>query len=77
MEFSEAFGLLRGSDTGVIGIRLTQWNPEVLIKVQVPDGDSKMSAPYLYVTSHFGNVPWVPTQIELFKGTWAIIYEEE
>ena len=45
--------------------RLPQWQPDVSIKMQVPDEHSKMTAPYLYVESRFGRVPWVPTMIEL------------
>ncbi len=29
-----------------------------------------MTAPYLYVTSRFGKVPWMPTVIELFSEHW-------
>ena len=47
-------------------MRLPQWKPDVVIMVQYPDKDSKMTAPYLYVKSRFGNVLWKETMIELF-----------
>ena len=55
------------------GIRLSSWNPDVIIYVQYPDEHSKMTAPYLYVESRFGRVPWKETMIELFSDSWEIV----
>jgi len=55
------------------GMRLPQWSPEVIIKAQYPDENSKMTAPYLYVESRFGKVPWKETMIELFDTNWVIV----
>ena len=68
MNFGDAF---EAAKTGK-GMRLPNWSPEVVIKVQVPDLNSKMTAPYLYVTSRFGNVPWIATMIELFETRWEL-----
>lgn len=68
--FSQAFDHVRiiaGS-----GMRLPHWGADVLIKSQYPDENSKMTAPYLYVESRFGCVPWKMTEIELFSTEWEI-----
>lgn len=53
-------------------VRLPKWSPDVFISIQMPDENSKMTAPYFYVTSRFGLVPWIPTMIEMFSVEWAI-----
>ena len=53
--------------------KLPQWQDDVFISIQTPDEKSKMSAPYLYVTSRFGMVPWIPTMIELLSEKWQIV----
>ena len=55
------------------GMRLPKWSPDVVIRVQRPDENSKMTAPYLYVESRFGKVPWKETMIELFSQDWEVI----
>lgn len=55
------------------GARLPQWKEDVVIRVQWPDEHSKMTAPYLYVESRFGRVPWKETMIELFADNWQIV----
>lgn len=74
MSFGRAFDLLK---RGVgIGMRLPSWKEDVLIKIQFPDEHSKMTAPYLYVESRFGRVPWKETMIELFSDEWEVIYNK-
>lgn len=53
-------------------VRLPHWSPEVKIQLQKPDEHSKMTAPYLYVQSRFGRVPWNPTQVELLSTDWQV-----
>jgi hypothetical protein len=55
------------------GMRLPQWQPDVVIRAQYPDEHSKMTAPYLYVESRFGKVPWKETMIELFSEKWEVV----
>lgn len=55
------------------GMRLPSWSPDVVIRVQKPDEHSKMTAPYLYVESRFGRVPWKETMIELFSNSWELV----
>lgn len=54
-------------------VRLPTWSQEVTIRIQVPDEHSKMTAPYFYVTSRFGLVPWIPTMIEMLSIEWEMI----
>jgi len=54
-------------------VRLPQWKEDVKIRAQFPDEHSKMTAPYLYVESRFGLVPWKETMIELFSEEWQIV----
>lgn len=55
------------------GARLPHWKPDVVIRAQYPDEHSKMTAPYLYVESRFGRVPWKETMIELFSEDWEVV----
>lgn len=68
MTFGKALDALREGKS----VRLPHWSAEVCIKLQTPDENSKMTAPYLYVESRFGRVPWVVTQIELLSDAWEI-----
>ncbi len=54
-------------------VRLPYWSEEVFISIQLPDENSKMTAPYFYVTSRFGLVPWIPTMIEMFSTKWETV----
>ena len=80
MKFGKAFEHIRtktdaktDNSTGTgSGMRLPHWREDVKIRVQHPDFNSKMSAPYLYVESRFGKVPWKETMIELFSEDWEL-----
>lgn len=67
--FSKALAALKAGK----GVRLPSWHPDVVIRAQYPDENSKMTAPYLYVESRFGRVPWKETFIELFSEEWEIV----
>lgn len=79
MDFGDAFSSIKTASLTSVknsnpkGMRLPQWSPDVIIRVQVPDENSKMSAPYLYVESRFGKVPWKETFIELFSDKWELV----
>lgn len=55
------------------GMRLPSWKEDVIVKCQIPAEDSKMTAPYLYVESRFGRVPWKETMIEMFSKKWQLV----
>ncbi len=67
--FSDALHALKNGK----GARLPKWSLDVVIRAQFPDEHSKMTAPYLYVESRFGRVPWKETFIELFSEEWEIV----
>jgi len=50
MNFGQAFEEVKRGK----GMRLPQWQSDVVIRAQYPDENSKMTAPYLYVESRFG-----------------------
>lgn len=64
--FDEAMKYLKRG----ISVRRKAWQPDVKICTQFPDEHSKMTAPYLYVESRFGRVPWKETMIEMFEEDW-------
>lgn len=69
MNFGEAFEQVKQGK----GMRLPQWSNDVVIRAQYPDEHSKMTAPYLYVESRYGRVPWKETNIELFSEEWEVV----
>ncbi|MGX5634265.1 Thoeris anti-defense Tad2 family protein [Bacillus thuringiensis] len=69
MNFGQAFEEVKKDK----GMRLPQWSNDVVIRAQFPDEHSKMTAPYLYVESCFGRVPWKETNIELFAENWEVV----
>ena len=69
MNFGEAFEQVKEGRS----MRLPKWSEDVRIKAQYPDSNSMMSAPYLYVESRLGRVPWKETMIELFSEDWEVI----
>lgn len=69
MNFGQAFEQVKQGK----GMRLPQWSKDVVIRAQYPDEHSKMTAPYLYVESRFGCVPWKETNIELFAENWEVV----
>ncbi|AFQ18181.1 hypothetical protein P9Y62_30225 [Bacillus thuringiensis] len=69
MNFGQAFEEVKKDK----GMRLPQWSNDVVIRAQFPDEHSKMTAPYLYVESRFGRVPWKETNIELFAENWEVV----
>ena len=72
LSFGIAFDTIKNSEKN-LAMRLPAWNMDVLIKVQRPDEHSKMTAPYLYVESRYGRVPWKETMIELFAENWEVV----
>lgn len=69
MDFGKAF------EHALLGkaMRLPQWSPDVIIRVMFPSERSEMTAPYLYVASRYGRVPWKENMIELFDKRWEVV----
>lgn len=68
MTFSEALKLLKMGRA----VARTGWNGRGMwIKLQVPDKDSKMSLPYIYMRTVKGHlVPWLASQTDLLEDDW-------
>ena len=63
------------------------WNGKGMwVEIQVPDDESKMTRPYLYMvcprgsTTHFGNfekdferVPWLPSCTDILAEDWYVL----
>ncbi len=75
LTFGKALGMIQSGIAS--GMRLPTWSADVVIKVQQPDENSKMTAPYLYVESRFGKVPWKETMIEMFSTKWEVFIAKE
>ena len=70
MNFGQAFEQVKQGK----GMRLPQWKEDVVIRARYPEPNNDfMSAPYLYVESRFGRVPWKETMIELFSEDWEVV----
>ena len=65
-DFSEALLMLKLGEK----MKLKHWGDDVYISLQRPDDNSKMTHPYLSVTSRNGMVPWNLTQVELLSINW-------
>lgn len=72
VSFAEAIMQLQAEGDAEAYIRIDKWKEDVKIKIQWPDKNSKMTAPYLYVESRYGRVPWVPTQIEMLSEVYDV-----
>lgn len=58
-------------------LRRKCWPEDMHIELQTPDENSKMTAPYLFISvgSDY-RIPWVPTCVELFATDWTIVDHE-
>ena len=72
VSFGEAIMQLQAEGDDKSYIRIDKWSEDVKVKIQWPNEHSKMTAPYLYVESRYGKVPWVPTQIEMLTEVYDI-----
>lgn len=50
------------------------WNGRHRLALQVPDAHSKMSAPYIYITTEKGVViPWLASQEDMLAEDWEVV----
>lgn len=93
--FEKAYRKIDGMNFGMViealknGLKVVRngWNGKGMwIELQVPDTNSKMTRPYIYMvcpkgsTKHFGDqikdferFPWVPGQTDILSEDWKII----
>jgi len=76
MVFEKAFELVKQNKGTMHGMRLPKWSDDVIIKAWYPSNETEnkeeMTAPFLYVESRNGRVPWKETMIELFSEDWEV-----
>lgn len=56
-------------------VRCGTWNWGTFMKLQVPDANSKMSMPYLYVQGSLGRCPYSPDNVDIMQNNWEIYVE--
>ena len=56
----------------------SSWNNEYMyLAIQIPDENSKMSRPYIYMqTAEEELVPWIPSQDDLLADDWEVVVVE-
>ena len=71
LNFSSAIQLLLSGDR----MSRVGWNgPGQFIELQLPDAHSKMTKPYLYITTVQGDrIPWLASQTDLLAEDWYIV----
>lgn len=71
MDFGEALVALKDGEQ----VARTGWNGQnMYVEMQVPDKDSKMRRPYLFMRPVDGDlVPWVPSQSDLLAEDWETV----
>lgn len=68
-DFSYAlFALREGKSVYRVG-----WNAHNILTLQIPTETSKMTRPYIYMTTAQGDiVPWVASQTDILSDDWEI-----
>lgn len=71
MNFGSAIGALKA------GCKVTRhgWNGKnMFLQLQVPDEHSKMTLPYIYMTTVQGDrVPWLASQTDVLADDWDVV----
>ena len=69
MDFSEALTALKAGKR----IHGSNWPAGTYVALQLPDENSKMTIPYLYLHSEESNMPWLPMYGDMFTDEWAVL----
>lgn len=70
LDFGEALDFLKNNQR----IARVGWNGHHTLTLQVPDEHSKMTQPYIYMTTEAGaRVPWCPSQTDLLSDDWMTV----
>lgn len=71
MNFGEAIEALKAGHS----VNRLHWNgPGQKLTLQVPDENSKMTLPYIYITTVQGNrVPWLASQTDILGDDWQVV----
>jgi len=73
LSFGDALDLLRSGNK----VARRNWNGKnQFLELQTPDDNSKMSVPYIYITTvESKRVPWVGSQTDLLAYDWFEVKE--
>jgi hypothetical protein len=74
MSFGDALNML--SNGLVTYIRCYHWKESNKVRLQIPDKNSKMKLPYLYMSVDDVNYPWMPNFDEMFSLNWEAVKEK-
>lgn len=71
MDFGSAIKALKLGNT----VAREGWNGKGMwLGLQVPDANSKMSLPYIYMRTVTGDlVPWLASQTDMLSDDWTIV----
>jgi hypothetical protein len=71
LHFGEALEALQNGER----VARAGWNgPDQYIELQVPDEHSKMTRPYLFISTVQGDlVPWAPSQTDVLAEDWEVV----
>ena len=71
MHIHEAIEAMRDGER----VARTNWNGKSqFLELQVPDEHSKMTLPYIYITTVQGDrVPWLASQTDILANDWEIV----
>lgn len=71
MRIGAAIGFLRQGEK----ITRRNWNgASQWLELQVPDENSKMTLPYIYITTVQGDrVPWLASQTDILADDWVLV----
>jgi len=71
MNFSKALAYLKEG----VAIARSGWNGKnMFLELQVPDANSKMTLPYIYMRTAQGDlVPWLASQTDILAEDWETV----
>lgn len=71
MNFGEAISALKAGQR----VARAGWNGKGMwLALQVPDAHSKMSLPYIYMSTAQGDlVPWLASQTDMLAEDWTVV----
>ncbi|RPH73995.1 DUF2829 domain-containing protein [bacterium] len=71
MDFGDAIRYLKAGKC----VQRVGWNGKGMwLKLQTPDAHSKMSLPYIYMSTAQGDlVPWLASQTDVLSDDWQLV----
>ena len=64
MNFGKAYSAME------MGAAVKRESWDSYVELQIPDANSKMTVPYIYMTSFNQRMPWLPSQADLAADDW-------